>query len=280
MIQEYGPVYAWWLFAFERFNRMLERVQTHLIYELLLSLPENAHPLERQLLEQVIQQEGRRQRRGMMTQLAIFRSEAETDNVKLPKQLGKPVNIRNILPEGQVYSLLLRYFQLLWPELNLVPEFSEEPGRVFTGANIARPLPYVKKDGIQYGSTSNRRTRADSWALIREGATRVPVEIFTLFVVKIPNTDKPPHVCAIIRRMFGDAQIPVMPWGLFASTLGIHTSYANEFCAYEVIPVAKIDSPLALIPIRSSRIQRDLWVSVSFDRTGGEPDELDDENDN
>ncbi|KAK0229710.1 hypothetical protein EDD85DRAFT_746890, partial [Armillaria nabsnona] len=54
MIRHFGPVYSWWLFAFERFNGMLEKVnhnghdggrmeltlvqnwvQTHLIYELL-----------------------------------------------------------------------------------------------------------------------------------------------------------------------------------------------------------------------------------------------------
>ncbi|KAG1737090.1 uncharacterized protein EDB91DRAFT_1249737 [Suillus paluster] len=62
MIKKCGPVYGWWLFAFERFNGMLERVQhnghdggwieltllrnwvqTHLIYEYLLALPADTH---------------------------------------------------------------------------------------------------------------------------------------------------------------------------------------------------------------------------------------------
>jgi hypothetical protein len=70
MIVRFGPVYAWWLFAFERYNGMLEKinhnghdsgrmeltlmrnwVQTHLVYELLLSLPPTAHPKERDMLE-------------------------------------------------------------------------------------------------------------------------------------------------------------------------------------------------------------------------------------
>ncbi len=96
MIKCFGPVYSWWLFAFEQFNGMLEKVnhnghdgghmeltlvrnwvQTHLIYELLLALPDDSHPLEQQLLERIIKSEGR-ERGTMMTQIAIFRSETET----------------------------------------------------------------------------------------------------------------------------------------------------------------------------------------------------------
>lgn len=33
-------------------------VQTHLIYELLLALPDDSHPLERQLIECIIKSEG------------------------------------------------------------------------------------------------------------------------------------------------------------------------------------------------------------------------------
>lgn len=96
MIQRYGPVYAWWLFAFERFNGMFEKVkhnghdggkmevtlmrnwvQTQLIYELLLSLPDSAHDKERAMLERIIDVEGK-QRGAMMAQIAMFRSEVDT----------------------------------------------------------------------------------------------------------------------------------------------------------------------------------------------------------
>jgi hypothetical protein len=149
MIWRYGPVYAWWLFAFERFNGMLEKVkhnghdsgkmevtlmrnwvQIQLIYELLLSLPDSAHEKERAMLECIIDTEGK-QCGAMMTQIAIFRSEVDTgglsatisfltiddlsvtDSVKLPKQLGKPINICLLQPEageGEVYGLMLSYF--------------------------------------------------------------------------------------------------------------------------------------------------------------------------
>jgi len=96
MVRLYGPVYGWWLFAFERFNGMFEKVnhnghdggqmettllrnwvQTQLIYEFLLGLPPDAHDQERAMLDNIIEREGR-QRGTMMTQIAIFRSEVDT----------------------------------------------------------------------------------------------------------------------------------------------------------------------------------------------------------
>jgi len=86
-----------WLvaFVFEHFNGMLEKVnlnghdggrmevtllcnwiQTHLLYEYLLSLPKDAHELERKILDQIVKDEGKQG--GMVTQIAVFRSEAST----------------------------------------------------------------------------------------------------------------------------------------------------------------------------------------------------------
>ena len=94
MIKLWGPVYSWWLFAFERFNGMLECVNTngkdsgraeltlmhnwimtHLVYNLLLSLPENAHPLEWKFLTQIIKTEAHEQG-SMMAQIAVYQAEA------------------------------------------------------------------------------------------------------------------------------------------------------------------------------------------------------------
>lgn len=111
MIKLFGPIYGWWLFAFERFNGMLEKVnhnghdggrmeltllrnwvQTHLIYKYLISLPADAHDFERKFLDDLIKDEGR-QRGSMMTQMAIFRSEAST---------------------GTCFSLLRRFDLYMW----------------------------------------------------------------------------------------------------------------------------------------------------------------------
>ena len=94
MIKLWGPIYSWWLFAFERFNGMLECVNTngkdsgraeltlmrnwimtHLVYDLLLSLPENAHPLEQKFLTQIIKTEAHEQG-SMMAQIAVYQAEA------------------------------------------------------------------------------------------------------------------------------------------------------------------------------------------------------------
>jgi hypothetical protein len=94
MIKKFGPVYAWWLFAFERFNGMLERVhhnghdggrieltllrnwvQTHLIYEYLLALPADTHSFERDQINRIIKVQAQ-DRGSMMTQIAVYQSEA------------------------------------------------------------------------------------------------------------------------------------------------------------------------------------------------------------
>jgi hypothetical protein len=49
------------------------------------------------------------------------------------------------------------------------------------------------------------------------------------------------------------------------STLGIHTAYANEYHPYEMIPISRISSPLALISAYSNVVKKALWISVSFD---------------
>ncbi|KAF8803058.1 hypothetical protein BYT27DRAFT_7110771 [Phlegmacium glaucopus] len=236
MIRLFGPIYAWWLFAFERFNGMMEKVkhnghdggqmevtllrnwvQTQLVYELLLALPDNAHERERAMLERIIESEGRK-RGSMMTQIAIFRSEVDTDKVKLPKKIGKlPVHLIQRDPTGQTYRLLLEYSQILWPDLNLVAQFSPIDGLSLIPGNVAREVPYIRKDGIRYGCTSNKRTQADSLAFISQSAEsdiRQAVEIINYYVIQIPNTNKPPHVCALVRRMFSDDQLPRMPWDL------------------------------------------------------------------
>ena len=94
MIKLWGPVYSWWLFTFERFNGMLERVNTngkdsgqaeltlmhnwimtHLVYDLLLSLPVDAHLLERKFLTQIIKTKAHEQG-SMMVQIAVYQAEA------------------------------------------------------------------------------------------------------------------------------------------------------------------------------------------------------------
>ncbi|KAG2061047.1 hypothetical protein BDR06DRAFT_993204 [Suillus hirtellus] len=253
MIKKFGPVYAWWLFAFERFNGMLERVH------------HNGHDggrIELTLLRNWVQAQDCG---SMMTQIAVYQSEAAEDNVRLPLCNAKLINLRAYgSPPGVFYPILLQYCRSLWPDLHLVGDLSCDNGTPFYANKVSRALTYIRKDGIHYGCTMNQRTHADSFAFISQGRTRVPVQITALFVVGV--LDVIPHVCAVVRRLVSDDDIPAMPWDLYTSTLGIHVSY-TELGPQEVVPVSRIECPLALIPVHSNILKKDLWITVSFDHS-------------
>ncbi|PPQ99854.1 hypothetical protein CVT24_009605 [Panaeolus cyanescens] len=296
MIREYGPVYGYWLFAFERFNGILENVnhnghdggemettllrnwiQNQLAYELLISLPPDAHPKERELINCIVETEAKK-RGSMMTQIAIFNSEVDNASIKLPKRLGKKaIDLHAINDNGKIYQLLLTHCQSVWPQLNLVAEFSNQQGACFVSDNVARRIPYLRKDGIRYGAQSNARTSADSYAFITVPAdgTRKAVQIMDLFVVSIPTSGLKPIVCAIVRRLKSDHNIPLMPWDMHAPVLGIQTSWADEFHEPEAISAAAICAPLALIKVHSACVGPDLSIAVSFDHESAEPDDID-----
>ncbi|KAG2129521.1 hypothetical protein BD769DRAFT_1627963 [Suillus cothurnatus] len=270
MIKKFGPVYAWWLFAFEQFNGMLECVH------------HNGHDggwIELTLLwnwiNRIIKVQAQ-DRGSMMTQIAVYQSEAAEDNVRLPLRNAKLINLHAYgSPQGVFYPILLQYCHSLWPDLHLVGDLSCNNGTPFYMNKVARALTYIRKDGIRYGCTMNQHMHADSFAFISQGRTRVPVQITALFMVGV--LDVVPHVCAVVRRLVSDDDIPAMPWDLYASTLGIHISY-TELGPQEVVPVSWIECPLALIPVHSNVLKKDLWITVSFDHAGNEPEDyLEDE---
>ena len=111
MIKRLGPVYLWWLFALEHFNGILEHinhnghdggcmeltlmrswVQTHLIYEYLLCLHSDAYLLKKQMINSIIKTQAHN-RGSMMTQIAIYQSEATANGICLPLQTAKFINL-------------------------------------------------------------------------------------------------------------------------------------------------------------------------------------------
>jgi hypothetical protein len=187
---------------------------THLIYKYILSLPEDTNDIEKGYIDRIIHTEARENRGGIMTELAVYHAKASAgNNVTLPRCLSKLFDVSSILPDSQSYSLLLQYFQCLWPDLNMKNDNSMEEGTSFYCAKTCQPLTYVRKDGIRYRSMMNKRTKANSLALIyNRPGHHVPVEIISILSVKL--AEKPPHVCALIQRMRKDDDIPSFPWDL------------------------------------------------------------------
>ncbi|KAJ8074365.1 hypothetical protein PM082_015265 [Marasmius tenuissimus] len=68
-----------------------------------------------------------------------------------------------------------------------------------------------------------------------------------------------------------------MPWDLYADTLGINVSYAHKFGALVIIPASAIEAPVALIPVRSNFVHKDLWITVSYDHDTCEPEVFEDD---
>jgi hypothetical protein len=108
---------------------MCNWVMTHLIYEYILTLPDDAHELKKSYIDRIIKTEAHDNRGGTMSELAMYRAAALADNnVTLPCCVGKPFNISRLLPDGSADSLVLQYLQQLWPELNVVHDNSMAEG--------------------------------------------------------------------------------------------------------------------------------------------------------
>jgi len=236
MIRLFGPVYAWWLFAFERFNGMLEKVNlnghdggrleltqmrswtlNHLLYELLLSLPANAPEQERALIYQII--DGEAKRGAMAIEIQMFRAEASVDTVQLPRQITRPINLHRTnlrhptLADPPLYEILFLYLKTRWP--NLRRQFSLEQGEhlvPFIGDRAAHRLPYIRKDGLRYGTQVNTRSQKDTHVFVIRNGARVPVAIEDMFLIKVEGLNEPVHACLLVRPLREAPQDLNLPW--------------------------------------------------------------------
>lgn len=107
---------------------------------------------------------------------------------------------------------MLAHCQLLWPDLNIIDDHSMEDGTPLYGHRTAKSLSYIRKDGIRYGCSTNKKSQVDSFAFISTAGSRVPIQIHYLFLIEFAG--KSPQVSALVRRMVSDANIPVFPWDL------------------------------------------------------------------
>ncbi|RDB19230.1 hypothetical protein Hypma_013499 [Hypsizygus marmoreus] len=283
IFKRFGPAYAWWLFAFERFNGDLEKVnlnghaggemeQTLIrdwilkqrVRELITALPADATPQERRLLERLSTSQGIK-RGTLETHLAEFQS-ADYRILK-PRSAKNLTNLR-ALPNPAIYGLLLDYARVLWPDLTISDDFSVVQGAVpFLGFGSARSCPFIYKDGNRYGCATAVRTQEDRFACANLNGSCLPCQLVYHFEITVDG--RSPAFCSIIRRSVADEHIPALPMDLYAHDLGVYTVYANMFHPLEVIPSLDLVSPVAVVPVTShSQPGRPLWIFHSFDRSG------------
>jgi hypothetical protein len=88
------------------------------------------------------------------------------DNIRLPLTKAKFTNLCMLEPTATTYPLPLHYAHSLWPDLQLINDFPLGPRTPFVASRAAHVVGYIHKDGIRYGCTSNKKTRANCYAFI------------------------------------------------------------------------------------------------------------------
>ncbi|KIY48977.1 hypothetical protein FISHEDRAFT_42291 [Fistulina hepatica ATCC 64428] len=260
IIKRFGPVYSWWLFAFERFNGLLEDVNLnghaegemeltlmrHWIsrqrtYELVTSLPDDASDAERALVQRI------------------------SNQILTPKTCKKLVNIRK-LPHAEIYGLLLQYARTVWPDRNVVSDYllGGPMTTALISTSCARIFPFIYKGGVRYGSSYDLRSSADKHAIVSIDGISLPCELIYHFALSIPAQE--PVICSVIRRLLSDDGIPSFPWDLHSFDLGAFVVYANRTGDLEVVPTDTLTSAVAVIPIQSANlVNQPLWVVQAQD---------------
>ncbi|KAG8790519.1 hypothetical protein FRC12_011696 [Ceratobasidium sp. 428] len=170
-------------------------------------------------------------------------------------QTSRPIDL-NKIPIPSFYFLMLEFVRARWPDLKLTSDQEPKPdGYPFMYDRVAVPLPFVYHNGIKFGCSTAKRTKANKFAFISKG--------------------KEPQMCAVVRRMVADNNIPVMLWDSHAIELEAFTAYANQFADSEIIRIEDVVAPIALC-LLSARYQFppysrvDLWVAILYKKTGAE----------
>ncbi|KAG8737522.1 hypothetical protein FRC12_017130 [Ceratobasidium sp. 428] len=240
-VKKYGPCYGWWLFAFERFNGILEEIRTnghpdeaesilarwwvtvHQIHNFLERLPGAATPEEKDVLRQLC---SIKSDRG--TLLSMTQALHGEDTPVQPSRIGSRfVNLRDLDETGEIYLAVLGFAQRRWPHLNLVSDLDfNSPGRLFLSKNTAKPFQSVIHNTVRYGSASSKRTSADRYALVLGEAGRYPVKILRHFRLEVAGEE--PDLCMVVTRLnMNDS--PLLPWSINAFDLGYYTAVNDRF---------------------------------------------------
>ena len=101
----------------------------------------------------------------------------------------------------------------IWPELSQVNDkLITTDGTPFYAHSTSRSLPFIIKNRLRYGCSTDVRTDADIYAGVDLDGVRTPCEIVAHF--KITVAGQTPHFCSVIRQFDCDEDIPAMPWDI------------------------------------------------------------------
>ncbi|KAI0062605.1 hypothetical protein BV25DRAFT_1915767 [Artomyces pyxidatus] len=286
-IYRLGPAYAFWLFASERNNGQLVKVNHngHGGGELESSLARSW--VKRFLLHDLIRNLDALPKKSAVdisgtTRLKsyIFGNKKLTVDRKIlfnqitrhrvPGAVGvltkypaenKLVNLNLI---GH-YHLVFEYLRDLWAdEVKLVVETGDwMNGEPYVGHTVCS-FSHCFVHGMRFGASTAHRGRGCSYAFIDK---RVPVRIDYIFTTTHERQDnsQPPlrTSFAIVCRFITSDSIPDMPWYSRAIDLGISTWHGDQLSPPEVIDITRFSGKFALADLRVHN--ENLWIVISLD---------------
>ncbi|KAH9834853.1 uncharacterized protein C8Q71DRAFT_710648 [Rhodofomes roseus] len=280
-----GPSYAWWAYPYERNNGFLGRFKTNghtggeleatmmrgwiksqLIHDLILRLDNLDHKSVEDIavleeLRSLLKSNSRpNHQRGTLLNLVGQMVARDTgERLKLPQQSRKVK-----LVDLGIYGLVLRFLQHTWGDVvHLVPATAPvDAGEPFVATNIPT-YSHILVDGLRYGAYTMHRGRTSCYGYI-DG--RCPVRIVHLLTIKHQRRDRalaPLEItCAVVQRFFADENMPVMPWSMRSTDLGIATWHVDRFAAAEIVQVTRFSGHFALaeVPYQDHKF----WVTMSL----------------
>ncbi len=224
-------------------------------------MPESASAKERELIKRVIATNTH-----SSGTLRSHMFAGTGSSVKVPSRIKKCCDLRT-LPHADTYQLLLKFMQqTVWPDRRIANEFNVDPDCItFSSTSSARLFPVIAVNSTRFGSIMDKRSTNDRFGCVDFKTSRVPCKILYHFELAIPGSI---ILCSVVQRMFSDDSLPVFPWSLYSTDLGVYVAYADKFHAPEVVVSSQLSAPVAIVPIRSKVLGQEvpLWAVHSFDR--------------
>lgn len=279
----FGPCYSWWLFPYERFNGLLEEVElnghpddaetslarwwvrSHLLFDFLEHLPDDATEEEREVLNQLCTSYKNRGTLLTMTE-SVYGGAPALRPSKVPRRFS---NLRALDRTGTLYSAILAFAQATWPQLRLISDldFQNQNGTFFLSHKVAKQLQFVYRNSLRYGCASSSRTPADQYALMLVDGRRIPVRILWHFWLEVSTEE--PKICSVVARL-NMTDVPLLPWDLHADDLGYFVAIDDHVDPIEVISPAQLVSSVVTGTFVMRNNGQRLRAVIGYDRVGHE----------